>query len=73
MKSPNRAVAVLPMTRRLVTGCLAAVFLLSSLCHGQQPSGDVVIQGGHFFDTESGTFLANPGMLISDGKFAKLN
>ncbi len=38
-----------------------------------QSAEDVAIIGGHYFDTESASFVANDGILISHGKFTVIN
>ena len=37
-----------------------------------QESADILITGGHVFDTESGTFKANTGITVSKGRFVKV-
>lgn len=51
-----------------------AILLIGMLQLGvSQQAIDLMIQGGHYFDTESGTFQENSGIAISDGQFLALN
>lgn len=38
-----------------------------------QQAIDLIIHGGNYFDTESGTFRKNAGIAIADGRFVALN
>lgn len=51
---------------------LVSIGLILCLALSQQLQADVLIVGGKYFDIESGTFLANPGIHISDGRFEKV-
>ena len=58
---------------RLIISSLAIyVFLFLWAGTGIAAAQNVVITGGQYFDTESGSFLANSGITIEDGKFVKV-
>ncbi len=55
---------------------VAAIWLTALLVPGRalaQSTSDLAIVGGQWFDTDSGTFCPNHGMLIVDGRFAALD
>lgn len=51
--------------------CISIALLVSQSLYAQQVA-DLAIIGGHRFDTESGTFIANPGILIKEGRITQL-
>lgn len=54
---------------------LSLALLLVSLPQlgSSQQAIDLLIQGGHYFDTESGSFLENPGIAVNEGRFLSIN
>ncbi len=50
-----------------------AVLVLPTHCVAQSTSDSIAVLGGHWFDTESGTFQPNEGILITDGRFATID
>jgi imidazolonepropionase-like amidohydrolase len=55
--------------------CLALVSMVctAGVANGSTQSGDLVVRGGHRFDTESGEFRPNRAILIQDGRFVSLD
>ena len=53
--------------------CLS-ICLCSAWTHGQnKASEEMLIVGGHVFKTDTATFVPNRGILVSDGRFKKLD
>ncbi len=48
-------------------------FLPAQVKTSSWPAGDLFITGGHWFDTESGTFRTNQGILIKNGRFVDVD
>jgi imidazolonepropionase-like amidohydrolase len=53
----------------LAWGLLCSLLLPCPPAARAQTNGSIAVLGGHYFDTESGEFTANEGILIRDGKF----
>ncbi len=51
---------------------IAFVFVCLPICYSQQEI-DLLIEGGHYFENETGTFHANSGIAISDGRFVEFS
>lgn len=56
----------------MIVVCLLIV-LLSNLSTNAQQVGDLAIIGGQRFDTQTGTFVANSGILIRDGRIIRID
>lgn len=52
--------------------CFCVAVLIASVTLGQEPP-DLIVVGGHYFDTESSEFLPNKGIEIFNGRFSSLD
>ncbi len=61
------------ISSKFIVLLLATLFSTANLYFVEIAWGqNVNVSGGHYFDTETGAFVANPGIEIADGKFLRI-